>query len=115
MKITISERGRKAILADRLLRENNYQEMSKIVNRYLDGNFVRADNLTRDGLGKPERQQCVLWKDSNGQPVDDNPVTDQDLFYILQDRFKDMISDKDERDKFLGSAIRNWYHGTNKW
>ena len=114
MRMIISEEGKNAILKE-ILKENNYQEMSKLVNKYLDANFVRADKAEVDALGKPTKKQYVLWKDSNGQPLDQQLLTDKDLFYIAQDRFKNILGDRDERDDFLKNALINWYHGTNKW
>lgn len=114
MRMIISEEGKNAILKE-ILKENNYQEMSKLVNKYLDANFVRADKAEVDALGKPSKKQYVLWKDSNGQPLDQQLLTDKDLFYIAQDRFKNILGDRDERDKFLKNALINWYYGTNKW
>jgi hypothetical protein len=47
--------------------------------------------------------------------LDQQLLTDKDLFYIAQDRFKNILGDRDERDDFLKNALINWYHGTNKW
>ena len=37
-------------------------------------------------------------------------LSDVQLFYIIQDEFKNIISDKEARDNFLKQIIKDWYN-----
>lgn len=99
---------------DKLIKENSYQEKFQAISNYLDDTFVRADKNVMGAQG-PELRQYCLWKDGNGQPLDTQLLSDRDLFYITQDKFQDILADKDERDRFVIQSLKNWYHKTNKW
>jgi hypothetical protein len=58
--------------------------------------------------GRPEIKQVVAWLDDYKQIV--KTLTDVQLFYIIQDQFKNILSDKESRDKFLKQVIKDWYN-----
>ena len=58
--------------------------------------------------GKPQVKQVVAWLDDYKQIV--KTLTEVQLFYIIQDQFKKIISDKKERDKFLIQVLKDWYN-----
>ena len=79
----------------------------ELVKDYLDSHFARAKATIMDDNGRPSFQEVVAWLDDNKQVV--KTLTDVQLFYVIQDEFKDIIPDKNERDKFLMSVLKNWY------
>ena len=80
----------------------------ELVKDYLDSHFARAKATIIDDNGRPSFQEVVAWLDDNKQVV--KTLTDVQLFYVIQDEFKDIIPDKSERDKFLMSVLKNWYN-----
>ena len=79
----------------------------ELVKDYLDSHFARAKATIMDDNGRPSFQEVVAWLDDNKQVV--KTLTDVQLFYVMQDEFKDIIPDKNERDNFLISVLKNWY------
>ena len=79
----------------------------ELVKDYLDSHFARAKATIIDDNGRPSFQEVVAWLDDNKQVV--KTLTDVQLFYVMQDEFKDIIPDKNERDNFLISVLKNWY------
>ena len=78
-----------------------------VVKKFLDDNFVRATASEMGENGLPETRGIVVWLDDSKKPV--KTLTDVQLFYVLQSQFKNIISDRDERDKFLKQVIKDWY------
>lgn len=107
MKIIIKETSEKALLKT-LINENAFSEKVAVVKRFLDKDFLKATNSIIDDNGKPKNQGIVIWVDSFKQPK--QYLSDVDLFYVVQNEFKNIISDTKERDKFLKQCIKDWYH-----
>lgn len=84
-----------------------WSEKVELVKNYLDRHFARAKATIMDKNGRPSFQEVVAWLDDNKQVV--KTLTDVQLFYVIQDEFKDIIADKQERDDFLKQVIKNWY------
>ena len=78
-----------------------------VVKKFLDDNFARASTSTFGKNGLPESQGIVVWLDNNKNVI--KSLTDVQLFYVLQEHFKNIIADKNERDKFLKQVIKDWY------
>ena len=57
--------------------------------------------------GQPENTEVVIMTGSNGKVL--KTLSDVQLFYMVQERFKNILSDKNERDKFLKQVIKDWY------
>lgn len=83
-------------------------EKVKVVKDYLDKHFSRANATVMGSDGRPETRQIVAWLDDYKQIV--KTLTDVQLFYIIQDQFKNILSDKEARDKFLKQVIKDWYN-----
>ena len=83
-------------------------EKVKIVKNYLDNNFVRAKmpNIGNDGY--PTTTYFVGLKGTDGKICKN--MTQEQLFYFLQDKYKNIYLDKDNRDKFLKQVIKDWYN-----
>lgn len=77
-----------------------------IVKKYLDNNFVKSAVPDVSTNGMPTTTNMVSLKDSSGQIV--NTMTLNDLFYMIQEKFKNIVPDRNNRDKFLKQIINDW-------
>lgn len=103
MRIIITE-SQESLLIQRLLMEAE-GDQNLIVFKFLDDNFLRAD-YTQEVDGKPSKVNTVVWLDSNKQPY--KTISIERLFYVLQEEFKNLTSDKEERDKRLKDIMNAW-------
>jgi hypothetical protein len=78
-----------------------------MIKNYLDRSFARANFETMGEDGQPVTKPIVAWLDSHKQIIKN--LDDKELFYIVQDKFKNIISDKVQRDAFLKRVIIDWY------
>jgi hypothetical protein len=109
-KIIIDENKEYLLYEEAVIEEmfGGWGEKVKAVKDYLDKNFSRAISTIIGDDGKPKIQQVVAWLDDYNQIV--KTLTDVQLFYIIQDQFKNIFSDKETRDKFLKQVIKDWYN-----
>ena len=109
-KIIISEEKEHIIYEEAMLQEmfGGWGEKVKAVKDYLDKNFARAAATIFGEDGKPQIKQVVAWLDDYKQIV--KTLTDVQLFYIIQDQFKKILPDKQERDKFIIQVLKDWYN-----
>jgi hypothetical protein len=109
-KIIIDENKEYLLYEEAVIEEmfGGWGEKVKAVKDYLDKNFSRAISTIIGDDGKPKIQQVVAWLDDYKQIV--KTLTDVQLFYIIQDQFKNILSDKEARDKFLKQVIKDWYN-----
>ena len=92
------------------LRESsNFVEPQKVlvVKKFLDDNFVRAAIPTVGEDGYSKTLLIVGMKGTDGQ-VNRNMYAQQ-LFDLLQDKFKNIYLDKQKRDNFLKRVMKDWY------
>lgn len=102
-RIVITEEQEKRLIK-RLIQEAECDQ-NLIVFDFLDKNFVRADYI-KDIDGMPKSVDTVVWLDDKKQPY--KTITTERLFYILQDKFQTLTSDKDIRDMRLKQIINAW-------
>ena len=109
-KIIISEDKEHLLYEEAMLEEmfGGWGDKVKSIKDYLDKNFARAAATMFGEDGKPQVKQVVAWLDDYKQIV--KTLTEVQLFYIIQDQFKKIISDKKERDKFLIQVLKDWYN-----
>jgi hypothetical protein len=109
-KIIISEDKEHLLYEEAMLEEmfGGWGDKVKAIKDYLDKNFARAAATMFGEDGKPQIKQVVAWLDDYKQVV--KTLTEVQLFYIIQDQFKKIISDKKERDKFLIQVLKDWYN-----
>ena len=109
-KIIISEDKEYLLYEAAMLEEmfGGWGDKVKSIKDYLDKNFARAAATMFGEDGKPQVKQVVAWLDDYKQIV--KTLTEVQLFYIIQDQFKKIISDKKERDKFLIQVLKDWYN-----
>lgn len=100
----------------KLIRES-YSDKVQLVNKFLDKNFIRATYTSEDENGILKNTSIVIQVDGNGQPSKKS-LTDVDLFYLIQNKFINILPKDGGRDKFLKQIIKDWYakkitkHGT---
>ena len=109
-KIIISEEKEHLLYEEAMLEEmfGGWGDKVKSIKDYLDKNFARAAATIFGEDGKPQVKQVVAWLDDYKQVV--KTLTEVQLFYIIQDQFKKILSDKKERDKFIIQVLKDWYN-----
>lgn len=97
--------------------QESYSDKVQLVNKFLDKNFIRATYTSEDENGILKNTSIVIQVDGNGQPSKKS-LTDVDLFYLIQNKFINILPKVGGRDKFLKQIIKDWYakkitkHGT---
>lgn len=109
-KIIISEEKEHLLYEEAMLEEmfGGWGDKVKSIKDYLDKNFARAAATIFGEDGKPQIKQVVAWLDEYRQVV--KTLTEVQLFYIIQDQFKKILSNKEERDKFIIQVLKDWYN-----
>ena len=109
-KIIISEEKEHLLYEEAMLEEmfGGWGDKVKSIKDYLDKNFARAAATIFGEDGKPQIKQVVAWLDEYKQVV--KTLTEVQLFYIIQDQFKKILPDKNERDKFIIQVLKDWYN-----
>ena len=79
-----------------------------LIKKYLDNGFKRGKIETIDDNGYPISIPIVSML-ANDNSILKN-MTDIQLFYLLQDRFKNIYDDKNKRDKLLKQIIKDWFY-----
>ena len=79
-----------------------------IVKKYLDSNFKRGqiENIGPDGF--PARVRIAGMMSSNGEILQN--LGEMQLEDLLIEKFKNMFSDKAERNKFLHQVLQDWFN-----
>ena len=96
---------------NRLMCEGTYPvepEKVKIVNEFLDSNFIRAGLPIIGEDGYPSTTPIVALKGTDGNPV--RNMTDKQAFELLKDKFGKIYSEKDRVNKFLAQILKDWYY-----
>lgn len=83
-------------------------EKVKIVEKFLDENFVRGaiPSIGEDGYAKPIL--IVGMKIPYSDKMKNMTATQ--VFYLLQDKFSKIYSDLKQRDRFLKKVLIDWYN-----
>ena len=105
--IKITEETEQMAIRD-ILQESFYPTGEKVlaIKKYLDQNFQRIQTDDIDEKGYPKKVNCVMLMSGNQQL---KPMTMNELLVMLDDKFIQMISNKDDRRKFLKQVIQDWY------
>ena len=106
MKYIITE-NQENVIINSLLKENlDYCEKRLHIKKYLDDNFKKG-NIDKIQEGEPVKIEVVVRLSQDKKPA--KTMTDKQLFYHLQNKFKDILPE-DERDDFLKDLIKKWYY-----
>lgn len=105
--IKITEEMEQTAIMD-ILQESFYPTGEKVlaIKRYLDQNFQRIQTDDIDEKGYPKKVNGVVLMSGNQQL---KPMSMNELLLMLDDKFTNMISDKNDRRKFLKQVIQDWY------
>jgi DNA mismatch repair ATPase MutS len=114
MKVILTEKQAKKLVQlmneDRAVcKQYTYSpEKVLIVKRYLDDNFKKGsiEGIGDDGM--PTNTCIVALMNKQTGNVARN-MYDYQLHRFLIDKFQDMFTNDDERSKFLGQVMRDWY------
>lgn len=108
-KIKINEKLENEIIDD-LLTESFSPSTEKVllVKDYLDKNFkpVLIDDIDENGYPTKDKMVNML---SSGQPI--KTMSIGEFLIMLDDKFHKIITDDDDRKKFLKQVIKDWYTG----
>lgn len=80
-----------------------------MVKAFLDKNYMKGIKNIIGADGVPTTTQ-VIYLAFNGQPVEDGEIDQESLKDTLIEKYKDMFVDEDEREKFLGQVMKDWYN-----
>lgn len=78
-----------------------------LVKKYLDKGFKRGSMEGIGDDGYPKEMKIVAMLSPNGTIL--RNMGAKQLFYLLQDRFKDIFANKNQRDSFLKQVMNDWY------
>ena len=97
-------------IVDRLDESKNFVDPQKVllVKRFLDKTFIRAKISEMNSKGYEELKPIVGLKLQDGS-IGKNLYIRQ-AFDLLQDKFQNIFSDKEKRDKFLKQVLKDWYY-----
>ena len=79
----------------------------KYIAKYLDSSFKRGHMHGIGDDGFPKSMPIVGMIGTDGNIL--RNMTDKQLFYLLQDRFKNLYDDKDIRDRLLIQILKDWF------
>lgn len=91
-----------------IISESFYGDKIVACKKWLDDNFVKSDMAKMGEDGFPTTEKLVTMVDQYKNPL--KSMTDVQLFYMMQERFKRMFGSKEERDRMLKQIIKDWYH-----
>ena len=109
MKIIINENQEQLLHNIIVNEEATYLgDKEDVIVNWLTSNFKAMDIYKKDDFGLPKKTYgvCVLNQDKQ---ITDDIISMEDIFYRLQSRFKKILSNKNERDALIKSALNRWF------
>lgn len=107
--IIINEKTEKKLF-EMLMNEGfGYSGKVAIIKKYLDTHFIKADIEQLNNEGDMEKQPIVIMLDSKMQPTEHRMTLEQ-LYYKIQYKYQNIISNKEERNKFIWNTINDWFY-----
>ena len=107
MKTIIINENIERKLFEMLINEGlGYSNKVNIIKNYLDKNFIKADIEQLNDKGDLEKQNIVIMLDSKKEPTE-HRLTLEQLYYKLQYKFQNIISNKNERNQFIWNTIND--------
>lgn len=79
-----------------------------LIKDYLDRGFKRGSVHTLGEDGFPAEINIVAMLGTDGSVL--RNMTAEQMFYLLQDRFKNILSDGKKRDRFIKKVLVDWYN-----
>ena len=81
-------------------------DQTNMVKKFLDDNFLRANMKKIGDNGLPVNKEIVILVDSNKQPA--KYLSYKEVLILLQNDFKNISTDKEQRDEFLKDVLIKW-------
>ena len=107
--IILNEKQMSSIIKQIIKEESVYMgDKEDIIKKWLDNHFKQMEMDIVGDNGLPTKQKVVSTLDTNKQ-LTKNIIDLNKLFFILQTQFKNILSDKKERDEFLWVTLNKWY------
>ena len=107
--IILNENQISSLIKEILKEESIYMgDKENIVKQWLDNHFKQMEMDIVGENGLPTKQKVVSILDTNKQ-LTKNIIDLKKLFFIIQTQFKNILSDKKERDEFLWKTLNKWY------
>ena len=78
-----------------------------LIKDFLDKNFKRVKFETMDENGYPILEKGLLMLSKSKTPIKN--ITAKELLRMLDDKFNKIISNKEDRKRFLKQVIKDWY------
>lgn len=108
MKTIIITEKQEQNIFQRLINESvSDGDVRNVIVKFLNNNFLKSSKSTINDDGNLEYENIVIWVDKNKEPM--KTMNLDDLFWLLQDKFKNLKSDKKERDSFIWETLKAWY------
>lgn len=82
-------------------------DVRMVVVKFLNNNFLKTSKSVIDDNGQLNYENMVIWVDKNKEPI--KTMNLEELFWLLQDKFQNLKSDKKERDIFIWETLKAWY------
>ena len=110
MKTIILDEDKKNILVSKLIEESiGYTGKVKQVLSYLNKNFIKGSRAIKNSKGKICPQKVAIRIDYNRQSTNEL-ITIENVYYEIQEEFKNIITNKKMRNNFLWQLVNDWFN-----
>ena len=108
-KTIIIDEDKEQELIGNILNEVFYPTAEKVnlITNYLDKNFAKQLLDTLDDNGYPSKEKTVVLLSNEKQPL--KTMNMKELLRLVDDKFQKIMSNKEDRRKFLKQIIKDWY------
>lgn len=110
MNIILNERTESDVIS-KILSETFCPAYEKVmaIKDYLDRNFRKTTIDDVDENGYPSKTRCAVMVSDGGKPL--RTMQPREIILMLDDKFQNIISDKNDRIKFLRQTLKDWLDG----
>ena len=109
-KIIINENAEKKIVELLLNESMGYANKVKIIKNFLDANFFKADYDEFNSEECKNLSSPLVIPKNTKKGASEKSFTLEQLYYMLQYKYQNIISNKEERNKFIWNVINDWYY-----
>jgi hypothetical protein len=110
MKTIIINENIEKKLFEMLISEGfGYNRKVAIIKKYLDTHFIKATFNERNKEGDFDEKPLVIMLDTKNK-ASNVTLTLEQLYYKLQYKYQNIITNKVERNKFIWNTVHDWYY-----
>lgn len=107
-KIILSESGNNELIKQYIIESFTPDvEKTLLIKQFLDKNFIKKKEFDIGSDGLPVKKTVIYIVDADKNPI--NTISNDDLFYMLQDKFLSIYKNEKERDSFIKQVLNDWY------